>query len=180
MNHVWICLLRGINVGGKKSVPMADLRAMLSGLGFEDVRSYIQSGNIALRSHHAKPHIISNMIAKAMEARFGFAPRILTLALDEYEAVLEALPFKEQATAQPKCVHIYFLGEAPEDFDGEALTERAAQTEHFDLIGKAFYLYAPDGIGRSKLASNAERILGVPATARNYRSAVRVLGLVKR
>ena len=180
MSHVWICLLRGINVGGKKIVPMADLRALLSGLGFEDVRSYIQSGNIALRSHHAKPHIISNMIAKAMEARFGFSPRVMVLPFEGYAAVLEALPFTEQAIAQPKCVHIYFLGEAPEDFDGEALTEMATETERFELIGKAFYLYAPDGIGRSKLASHVERILGVPATARNYRSAVRILGLVKR
>lgn len=176
MNQTWICLLRGINVGGKNIVAMADLRDLLRGLGFEDVRSYIQSGNVVLRSRHDKAHIISSMITKAMAERFGFAPRIMVMAADDFKAAIDAVPYP-QAKAEPKCVHLYFLGGVPEDFDGDALTEAASETEQFELGERAFYLYAPDGIGRSKLAGSAERILNVPVTARNYRTAVKVLAL---
>lgn len=174
---LFISLLRGINVGGRNKLPMASLRDLLSGMGYADVQTYIQSGNCLFRSAEDDPDVISQNIAEAIEANFGFRPHILTLTQAKLDAVIAANPYGAAAEADPKTVHVYFMSAAPTAPDITALDAIKTSKERFELNGPAFYLYAPDGIGRSKLAARAEAKLGVPATARNYRTVLKLRDL---
>lgn len=170
----YVVLLRGINVGGHNSLPMQDLREILESLGYEGVRTYIQSGNVVLTAGSPPDGAV---ISAALEERFGFLPRVLVIPGPEFEAVAEANPFKDEV-AEPKHLHILFLSEAS-TADLDALEARKGLSESFTLTADAFYLHAPDGIGRSKLAADAERILGVEATGRNLNTVRKLLGMLR-
>lgn len=173
----WIALLRGINVGGANRLPMAELREQLSGLGFEDVETYIASGNVVFgangdpASGHAET--LADEIATTIETHHGFRPRVLVLSAAEFRRAMEANPFPE-GEPEPKTLHLYFLAEQPPDIDASAVETAASPTERWKLGDHVLYLHAPDGIGRSKLAARIESLLGVPATARNWRTVTRV------
>lgn len=165
----WILLLRGINVGGKNLLPMRELVEVLESLGLEEVRTYVQSGNAVFRASGAVPARLGDKVAAAIEERKGFRPHVLLLPADRLERAVRGNPFPE-AEAEPGRLHLFFLDSAPESPDLDGLEATRAPTERFHLAADVFYLHAPDGIGRSKLAAKAERLLGVPATARNWRT----------
>lgn len=168
----WILLLRGINVGGRNRLPMGDLVSILESSGLEDVETYIQSGNVVFRSAKVSS-TLGEEIATAVEERHGFRPRVLLLDADRLREAAESNPFPE-AEAEPGTLHLFFLATAPESPDVEALDRLVSPSERFHLAGDVFYLHAPDGIGRSKLAANVEKHLGVAATARNWRTVERL------
>ncbi len=172
---IYVALLRGINVGGKNSLPMQDLRDILTALDCEDVKTYIQSGNAVLRSAVDRVRLSSNIEA-AVKKQFGFTPKVLLLNVDDYQSILSANPFPD-AIDDPKSLHVSFLSEIPSDPDLNSLQALASPTESCELLGNAFYLHAPDGIGRSKLAAKVEKCLGVPATGRNWRTASKLAEL---
>lgn len=165
----WILLLRGINVGGRNRLPMGELVELLEALGLEDVDTYIQSGNVVFRSAGELSPGLGEEIAAAIEDRHGFRPRALLLPAEQLDQAAESNPFPA-AEAEPKTLHLFFLGDVPEEPDVESLNELRAPSERFHLVDRVLYLHAPDGIGRSKLAARAERHLGVSATARNWRT----------
>ncbi len=165
----WIALFRGINVGGRNLLPMKELSRDLGALGLEDVRTYIQSGNVVFRSARSDSAALSAGIATRVEESHGFRPHVLLLTAGQLDAAIEANPFPE-AEAEPKTLHLFFLAAPPATPDLEALERAKAPAERFQLTDPVFYLHAPGGIGRSKLAANAEKLLGVPATARNWRT----------
>lgn len=173
-----IALLRGINVGGANALPMKDLVSVLEELGCSNVRTYIQSGNAVFTSPHDDHGRLGERISDAIESRFGFRPHTMVLSLEQIEKAAERNPFPE-AVDDPKTLQLYFLGgEAPNpDLDG--LAALRANDERFLLDGQVFYLHAPSGIGRSKLAAGVERALGVPVTARNWRSVMKILEMVR-
>jgi len=171
----YIALLRGINVGGKNKLPMRDLRDMLGSLGCKKVQTYIQSGNAVFQSaDNAK--VLSAKIRNAIEKRFGFAPIVLLLSVDKFKAIANANPYPH-AVDEPTSLHVWFLLETPSNPDLETLAGVKAKGEEFALLGDAFYLHAPDGIGRCKLAEKVDRCLGVATTARNWRSITKLLAL---
>ncbi len=163
----WIALLRGINVGGRNKLSMAELKTAFEAVGCSSVRTYIQSGNVVFQDVATSADELSKKLAIAIEARFGFRPIILLLNEAEFRMAMQNNPFAD-AVSVPKTLHFYFLASAPASPDLDAIATLATATERYQLIGKVFYLHAPDGIGRSKLAAGAERKLGVSATARNY------------
>ena len=172
----WISLLRGINVGGKNVLPMKDLRAILADLGYQAVQTYIQSGNCVFQSSLTEPKAISTQIAEAIDQQFGFQPDVMTLSKSDLEEAIQANPFAEKAD-DPKGVHFFFLSQPAVEVDVGALEELCKPSERFELTEKVFYLHAPEGIGRSKLAAQAERKLGVSATARNLRTVLKIMEL---
>ncbi len=174
---VWIALLRGINVGGSHKLPMADLREMLTGLGFGAARTYIQSGNCVFESDDGPAEALTETIESAIAARFGFRPRTMVLSKDDFDASIAANPYAAAGEADPKSVHFYFLSEPARNADLSALDTVRKANEAFTLTDRVFYLHAPDGIGRSKLAEKAEKCLGVAATARNFRSVTSIAEL---
>ncbi|MDX1623603.1 MAG: DUF1697 domain-containing protein [Gemmatimonadota bacterium] len=176
-SSTWILLLRGINVGGRNRLGMDDLKEILTSLGLENIRTWIQSGNVVFESGGEVSPDLADEIAEAIEEDHGFRPRVLLLSAEELEEAIEANPFPE-AESEPKRLHLFFLESVPEEPDLEELAEAKAPTERYHLTDRVFYLHAPEGIGRSKLAGNAERYLGVRATARNWRTVQAVRDMV--
>ena len=176
--NIFIALFRGINVGGKNSLPMKELVGILEELGCQNVKTYIQSGNMVFKISEKNPSGLSDLIRAAIQKRRGFAPSVLLLDLREFEKIVENNPFPEVQN-DPQALHVGFLAAVPQKPDLKTLETLRAKTERFRLIDSAFYLHAPDGIGRSKLAANTERLLGVAMTDRNWRTVGKILDLAK-
>ena len=164
-----VALLRGINVGGKNSLPMKELVVILEGIGAQNVKTYVQSGNAVFQ--FAKPDFsrLSKKITAAIKKRCGFEPHVLILGLDAIEKAIAKNPFPE-AEAEPSKLHLGFLAWEPNSPALDKLNNLKAVNERFRLVGSVFYLHAPEGVGRSKLAASSERVLGVPMTDRNWRT----------
>ena len=173
MNTI-IALLRGINVGGHNKLPMRDLKAILAEIGLVNVQTYIQSGNVVCQTNRTDLPALSEEISAAIGESHGFVPRILLMGLADLATAVSQNPYPA-TDDQHKTLHFYFLESAPTNPDLASLEAIKTETEQFALMGKVFYLYAPEGIGRSKLAAKVERALGVPATARNWRTVSTVL-----
>lgn len=174
----YIALFKGINVGGRNVLPMKELKAILEGIGLENVNSYIQSGNVVFQSDEENLARLADSIGVEVEKSHGFKPEVMLLESEEVEQAMAANPFPE-AEAEPKSLHLNFLASAPESADLEALESLKKENERFALIDKVFYLHAPDGIGRSKLARNSERLLGVPMTGRNWRTVSKIMSMAR-
>jgi uncharacterized protein (DUF1697 family) len=177
--ETWVALFRGINVGGNNKLPMKELVATLESVGCQDVATYIQSGNAVFRSERTDASMLSDRISAAVKERHGFEPRVLVLGSEALERVFRSNPFHE-AESEPKSLHVYFLASSPGRPDLEALEEIRGDREQFVIDGDVLYLYAPDGVGRSRLAANAEKLLGVSATARNWRTVSKLLTMVRQ
>ncbi|MET7939516.1 DUF1697 domain-containing protein [Streptomyces sp. NPDC005302] len=176
MTTTYAALLRGINVGGAKKVPMAELRTLLEGLGHGDVRTYLQSGNAAFSSAHGDEESLAAELSTAIEERFGFGVGVLVRDHRYLKAVREACPFPA-AELEAKQVHVTYFSD-PVDAECFASVEPAAfLPEEFRLGDRALYLYAPDGLGRSRLADALARprlLKGVLATTRNWNTVVKL------
>ena len=172
----YIALLRGINVGGRSSLPMKELAGLLEELGCENVRTYIQSGNVVLESNE-KTLVLAEKIRAAIKKQRGFEPEALLLTVKELQEAIANNPFP-QAQDDPKAVHFGFLATKPVKPNLEKLESLKKESEEFHLIGKVFYLYAPEGVGRSKLAAASEKAIGVAMTDRNWRTVCKLREMV--
>jgi len=175
----YVALFRGINVGGTNVLPMKDLVTLLENIGSQNVKTYIQSGNAVFQSEEENASLLSNKIRAAIKKSHGFEPQLLLLTPKEIERAIESNPFPE-AESEPKTLHAYFLASMPENPDLGALDNIKSDRERFALKDRVFYLHAPDGIGRSKLAANAEKLLGISMTARNWRTVCKVMAVAKQ
>lgn len=169
----YIALLRGINVGGNRTLPMKELVAILEGLGAQGVRTYLQSGNALFRSDEQDPSDLAQRLAAAIGARRGFEPLVLILGRDALRKAMEENPFPE-AEADPTHLHLGFLAARPANPDLAKLAGLKRESERFHLGDRVFYLHAPDGVGRSRLAASTERLLGEAMTDRNWKTVVRL------
>lgn len=169
----FILLLRGINVGGHNKLPMKDLREILEALGYASVQTHIQSGNVVLS---AKSLPDGATIARAIEDQFGFTPRVLVIPEEMFVAVADANPYKGK-DLDGKFLHVWFLA-GPAAADVDALEERRIPSEQFTLTNDAFYFCAPEGIARSKIANDVEKLLGVEGTGRNLNTVRKLIGML--
>ncbi len=174
---VYVALFRGVNVGGSHSLPMHGLRNLLTRVGCEDVQTYVQSGNAVFRSTQDADTIRSNIRA-AINEQFGFAPNVYLLTIEDYRSIVAANPYPE-AEDTPKYLHVWFLIGAAVSPILDTLESSKSPTERYKLSDNAFYLHAPDGIGRSKLAARVDKCLGVDTTARNWRTVTKVSALAE-
>jgi uncharacterized protein (DUF1697 family) len=165
----WIALLRGINVGGARMLPMKRLVAVLEGEGYRSVRTYIQSGNVVFQSSQGTARTVGTRIAQLIQKEFEFDVPVMTLSDTELSEAIRNNPFP-LAVAEPRYFHACFLAEKPSRPDLASLTQLKTAKEEYALKGRVFYMYTPDGAGNSKLASGVERALGVDTTCRNWRT----------
>lgn len=172
----YVVLLRGINVGGRNALPMKELAGVLEALGCRGVRTVLQSGNVVLEAAGGTASGLAGGLAREIEARRGFAPYAIVLPLPDFTKAVKANPFPE-AAADPRTLHLGFLDTAPRRPDLDRLESLRSGRERFRLAGRVFYLHAPDGVGRSRLAAGAERALGVPMTDRNWATVCRIRDL---
>jgi len=172
--QTYIALFRGINVGGSHLLPMNELKLVLEKNGCVDVQTYIQSGNVIFRCAKSDAARLPKRLAAAVSRSHGFEPRVLVLTRGELESAAAGNPFPE-AGENPGSLHLFFLAELPKKPDMKSFDALKAKTERFELKDRIFYLHTPDGFGTSKLAQRAERLLGVEATARNWRTVTTLL-----
>ena len=169
----WIAFFRGINVGGNNILPMKSLVVLLQKIGYENVRTYIQSGNVVFSSVAKNARAIEKKIAGEVGKTYGFEPRVTVLSANDLGQAIVANPFPH-ATDNHKSLHLYFLAAPAMHPNLGVLNAVKAENEAFVVAKSVFYLHAPDGIGKSKLAERAEKLLGVSATARNWRTVCKV------
>ena len=185
-----VALLRGINVGGRNKVPMAELREVVASLGHTGVATYIQSGNVLFSTPDSDNAKLAAALESAIEDRFGLWSSVVVLSRDELAEVLAANPYQDEPN--PRLVHVVFRNaEPPPDVLDriEAAVKAATAKGSRDTIhsaGRALYLHTPDGFGRSELAQNLFKIMTPPskqkkpalaATARNWATATKLLSL---
>jgi uncharacterized protein (DUF1697 family) len=152
----------------------------MDGLGLSGVRTYIQSGNIVFRAPRKPASALAADIAEAIDARFGVKPHTAVISAADFAACAAANPFPESEwELDGKALHLLFLDAAPPAVDRQRLDAVKRGSERWALIGAVFYLHAPQGFGTSKLAAQAEKILGVRATARNWRTVGALLKMVE-
>lgn len=174
--NTFIALFRGINVGGSNILPMKELASLLKGLGLSNVRTYIQSGNVVFQSKTTNAKDLSHNISTAIGESHGFNPQVFIFSLQELRDAIASNPFPDGQT-EPKTLHLFFLESAPSNPDMDRLETIKTVSERFRLIDAVFYLHAPEGIGRSKLAANVEKALGVSGTGRNWRSINKIMSM---
>ena len=169
----WIALIRGINVGGRKRLPMKSLVETIEGIGGRGVQTYGQSGNAVFRHDEDDRTRLATAFAQALAEACDFRPRVMFLRPGELRDALADNPFPD-AAADPSRLHLAFLEAPPDEPALDRLEGLRSGSERFSLSGSVFFLHAPDGIGRSKLAAGFEQALGVAATVRNYRTLRKV------
>ncbi|WP_298555520.1 DUF1697 domain-containing protein [uncultured Algibacter sp.] len=172
---IYIALLRGINVGGHKKIPMADLRELLTKSGLINVKTYIQSGNVIFQSKELDSKVLENKIQKAILSHFGFDVPVLVKSKNEIESILNNCPFPEE-----KKMNSYFiiLNEALEKDLINETSQLKFPNEAFVITKNCIYIFYTLGAGKAKLGVNwFERKLKITATARNYKTMVKLLSL---
>ena len=176
----YVALLRGINVGGNKKVPMAQLRALLERLGFSDVATLIASGNVVFSGKARAPAQLERQLEAAIAEEFGFEVPLVVRTRDELAAAIEAnpLPGAEEA---PTRFLVFFLSGTPDRKRLAEIDAEAHLPDEFRLHGRELYARFPNGIGRSKLAVVlGSARLGVTSTARNWSTLTKLLELADR
>ncbi|AOR31429.1 hypothetical protein BFF78_10600 [Streptomyces fodineus] len=175
----YAALLRGINVGGSKKLPMADLRTLLTGLGLTGVRTHLQSGQAVFTTGRGDEESLAAELTRAIEERFGFPVDVLVRDHAYLAAVVEACPFPVTGL-EPRQLHVTYFS-APVTPDRFAEIDAAAHLpEEFRLGDRCLYLYAPEGLGRSKLAEALSRrrlTKDLIATSRNWNTVVKLVEL---
>lgn len=163
----FVALLRGINVGGRNKLAMADLRGLMTDLGLDDVRTYVQSGNVVFSTKRRGVKALGDDISTAIEAHAGFRPDVHVLTASAFTRIADADPFADEVG---KTHHVVFLAQAAGKPAAAKIEALRAPSERVELTKDALYLHAPDGVARSKLVASLDRALGVSATARNGRT----------
>jgi len=172
---VHVALLRAINLAGKNRVPMKTLAALFVDAGCADVRTYIQSGNVVFRGSAPLARRVPSAIGAALEAKLGIRIAVLMRTAADLEDVARNNPFLA-AGADPRSLHVSFLGDAPAAAKLAALDPNRSPGDQYRVRGREIYLCCPNGVGKTKL-TNAyfESRLGTPSTARNWRTVLTLL-----
>ena len=171
-----VALLRAVNVGGRK-LPMAELRTLCAGLGWSDVATYIQSGNVVFTAP-GKPEAIEAVLEKAIEKQFGLDVPVIVRSQAEWAEYPGLNPFPEAAGDEPNKLHVLLVAKRPPAKDAaEAIQARAEAGERVRQAGDALWFHYPEGAGTSKLTpSLIDRAIGSPGTARNFNTVMKLQG----
>jgi uncharacterized protein (DUF1697 family) len=178
-----VALLRGINVGGNKKVPMAELREVVASLGHTGVSTYIQSGNVLFSTGEADTAKLAAALEAAIADKFGLSSSVVVLSRDDLARVLSGNPYSDEPN--PRYVHVVFLNAdpPPDLLDRIAAAQSAARAkgtrDSVTAVGRALFLHTPDGFGTSELAKSLSSVnsKGLTVTARNWATATKLLTL---
>jgi uncharacterized protein (DUF1697 family) len=174
---IFVALLRGINVGGKNTLPMAELRAALTALGLEDVATYLQSGNVVFRSQGGEARHLAAAVQQRIAEVFEIGVAVLVRTPAELRTIASGNPYLRDEADLTK-LHVVFLDPAPATSAKAPLDPNRSPPDRFSLRGREIYLHLPNGAGRSKLTIDYfEQRLGVNATARNWKTLTKLIAL---
>ena len=168
-----VALLRAVNVGGRK-LPMAELRALCAELGWEEVATYIQSGNVVFTAT-GRPEALEQTLEQAIAKRFGLDVPVIVRTAAEWARYPAGNPFKQAAKDEPNRLMLLLSKRPPAKGAEDAIQARAVAGEQVRRAGDALWFHYPEGAGTSKLSpSLIDRAIGSPATARNHNTVMKL------
>jgi len=179
----YLALLRGINVGGRNKVAMADLRDLAAAVGLADATTYIQSGNLVFSSAETDTAELADMLEAEIASRLGVRPAVVVLSSGELRQVITGNPFP--AETNPKCLHAVFRRDEV-GRDGIAAIAAAVQQardagsrDEATVVGRTLFVHTPDGFGRSELAARlTSSKVQTAGTARNWATVTKLMGML--
>ncbi len=179
--QTYIAMIRGINVGGQKTIKMADLKALCESLGFRNVTTYIQSGNVVLSSAQKNPSTVGETIESGIKKKFGFDVTVVVRTPEELKSVVKKNPFVGRKGIDEIRLNVMFLDSKPEPALVKALGPLAAKSkDEYEINGREVYLHCPNGYGKTLLSNTFfEKNLKVRATTRNWNSVNNLLELAE-
>ena len=172
---VYILLFRG--VGGATQLPVRPLREKLGEAGFENVATYINSGNAVLKSRLRREKVVAK-VAEICAREFGFNKDVHVRTAEEWRGLIANNPFPD-ALGIPKFLHAAVLAADPEKTKVEMLRAFANAGERIEIVGRVAYLHTPEGYGTSKLAEKFDKGIGVANTARNWNTVLKLMELAQ-
>ncbi|MGA9544513.1 MAG: DUF1697 domain-containing protein [Candidatus Sulfotelmatobacter sp.] len=168
---IYISMLRGINVGGNKRIKMDRLRESFESLGFEQVKTYIQSGNVVFKAGKTSSAALSKRIEDRILGDFGFSVSIISRTADEIANIIQNNPFLNQPGIDPEKLHVAFLSEPPAPSALNKLAQLTLKPDQSRCLGREVYLYFPNGVSGSSLWKHPlDGVLSVVATTRNWKT----------
>ena len=174
MATAYISLLRGINVSGKNKIKMSALADLYFNLGFSDVSTYIQSGNVVFHYTESDTNMLAKSIKNGIKEKLGLDIEVIVKSLSDLEYVVNKIPFADKRT------YITFLSKPPETIPYDELKKVKQDSESLAILNDVVYFLCPDGYGKTKLSNNfLEKQFGAAATTRNYKTVSKLLELAK-
>jgi uncharacterized protein (DUF1697 family) len=175
----FVALLRAVNVGGTGIIKMADLKAICEGLGFGNVKTLLQSGNVVFTAKGSDKSV-ARKLADAIEKSHSFRPAIMVRTADEIDDAMKRNPFKAEEKNDPAHLVAIFMADPPTSGAKERIAAVKVATERLHLSGRELHAHYASGQGTSKVTNAVlERALGVPATARNWNTVTKLLALAR-
>jgi uncharacterized protein (DUF1697 family) len=175
---IHIALLRGVNVGGRRTVAMSDLRELITDLGFSDARTLLQSGNLVFRGDGRKSAAFEQLLETEAVKRLGLRADFLVRSADEWKDVAARNPFTKEAERDPSHLVVMFLKCAVNLKNVSAVQAAITGRETIRADGRQVYIVYPDGIGRSRVSNVfLEGKLGIRGTARNWNTVLKLAAL---
>ncbi|HUL15698.1 MAG TPA: DUF1697 domain-containing protein [Terriglobales bacterium] len=176
----YICMLRGVNVGGHNKIKMDALRALFASLRLRDPQTYIQSGNVAFLSDERDLVLLGKHIETAIGKKFGFRPGVVLRTSNDLRRVIAKNPFATRHELDPAKLLVVFLPADPSKDAPQVILAKNRGPEEIHLHGRELYIYFPEGIARSKLTPAAlDKALGTPGTGRNWNSVTKLLQMAE-
>jgi uncharacterized protein (DUF1697 family) len=165
----FVAMLRGINVGGQKRLRMQTFREIFEGLGFTNIRTYVQSGNVVFVSGEQDRSVLAKRIEAHIEQMCGYQVEVFIRQAQELKRILAGNPFLNDRTEDPSKLHVTFLYQSPPEIAWSKLTSPGGTLDEFASSELAIYLFCPNGYAKTKLSNSFfERKLGMPVTTRNW------------
>lgn len=174
----YISILRGINLGGHKTIKMEALKKMLSQLGFAAIHTYIQSGNIVYQYKKTDTKKLDFLIKEQIETVFGFDVPVITITINEFKKIRNSNPFLKDKLKEESFLHVSFLADKPASENLNKIIAVNYLPDEFKIIDKAVYLFCPNGYGKTKLSNTFfENKLKVNATTRNWKTTNELISM---
>jgi uncharacterized protein (DUF1697 family) len=168
---IFVAMLRGINVGGHKKIKMEQLRASFEAMGFRQVKTYIQSGNVVFKTDAASAANLSKKIVGRILADFGHSVSVILRTAEEMDHAIVANPLLKETGIDIEKLHVVFLSDAPDAAAVKKVEEFVKSPERIRCVGKELYFFLPNGVADSVLMKKPiDRLLGVTTTARNWKT----------
>lgn len=180
MIPIYISILRGINVGGKRKIIMAELKSLYIDLGFSDVVTYIQSGNVIFKSKQNNITSLESKIENAILEKYGFSVPVIVISQNEFEKCVSLNPFVQESVELNR-LHVTFLKEQPKNILVDEFNKLKFENDQFKIMGKFVYLFCPIKYSDSKLTNNLfEKKLKVVATTRSWKTLIKILEIADK
>lgn len=179
--NTYICILRGINVSGHKIIKMDELKNMFQKLKFNEVQTYIQSGNVIFKTEEKNSKILEELIHSKISEVFGFEVPVLIKSSEDMQIIFDSNPFLKNRSEDITKLHVTFLSDSPSKENIEKLAELDFGTDEYKIIKDAVYIFCPiNGYGNTKLSNQLiETKLKLNATTRNWKTITQLVNLIK-